>query len=224
VPTHPVAGHSLDVSAVAMAVGWCCPIDIDPRMLAFLVSLHDIGKFSRPFQAKVPEHWPSALGPYRPAPAGPPHDTVGLFLLSGPLAGSFGDLLPSGGRRGWNNTTRTHLWRAITGHHGKPPAAHERLGPDVVCAACVAAARYFVLAMRAALQPPPWERPPRERDVVRLSWRLAGLTTLADWVGSRQEWFPYAAAVADPARYLWNRIPHAAAALCAAGLATSGPS
>ena len=80
--------------------------------------------------------------------------------------------------------------------------------------------------MRAVFHPPRWARPARELDGVRLSWRLAGLTTLADWVGSRQAWFPYvpATAVDDPAVYFWGHaLPRAAAALAAAGLAASTP-
>jgi hypothetical protein len=69
----------MDDCAVAVALGWVCPVDLDPRLLAFLVALHDIGKFSRPFQAKAPEYWPTALGFYRPAPAGPAHDAVGCI-------------------------------------------------------------------------------------------------------------------------------------------------
>jgi hypothetical protein len=29
-----------------------------------LIALHDVGKFSRTFQAKVPELWPASLGPF----------------------------------------------------------------------------------------------------------------------------------------------------------------
>jgi CRISPR-associated endonuclease/helicase Cas3 len=47
--------------------------------------------------------------------------------------------------------------------------------------------------MKTVFQPPTWLRPKTEQEVIRLSWHLAGLTTLADWVGSRQAWFPYAA-------------------------------
>jgi len=80
--------------------------------------------------------------------------------------------------------------------------------------------------MHSVFQPAPWKRPNDETDVARFSWHLAGLTTLADWIGSRQAWFPYmpATAVQDPAAYFWNHaLPRAAAALAAAGLAPSRP-
>jgi CRISPR-associated endonuclease/helicase Cas3 len=41
---HPLPAHSLDVAAVAVLLSGRRRLDIDPRMLGFLVSLHDIGK------------------------------------------------------------------------------------------------------------------------------------------------------------------------------------
>jgi CRISPR-associated endonuclease/helicase Cas3 len=113
---------------------------------------------------------------------------------------------------------------AVAGHHGVPPQLPERLREDVVCARCRDAARQFVDAMLEVFHPPAWAVP--ESDVVRTAWHLAGLTTLADWIGSRQEWFPYAPAtdVAEPAAYFWGlALPRAAAALAAVGLAGSAP-
>jgi CRISPR-associated endonuclease/helicase Cas3 len=69
--THSVAYHSIDVAAVssqllahdqdrlrriATAVGIEGSILID--VLPFLLTLHDIGKYARVFQAKSPENWP----------------------------------------------------------------------------------------------------------------------------------------------------------------------
>ena len=57
--------------------------------------------------------------------------------------------------------------------------------------------------------------------LARLEWALAGLTTLSDWIGSRQTWFPYVGkeAIADPAAYFWGiALPRAAAAIAAAGI------
>ena len=200
-------------------------LGVDPRMVATLVALHDVGKFSRSFQAKAPEFWPSALGIYVPAPPGPAHDVVGAYLLSGPLAADLDALMPGGGNtRGWTTTTRLHIWRALTGHHGRPPAPAGV--PDVVvCNACVNSARQFVADLRSVFNPPVWRRPTTEREVIRLSWRLAGLTTLADWVGSNIAWFPYVEQVGDPGTYFWgNALPRAAAALSAAGLSATRPS
>jgi CRISPR-associated endonuclease/helicase Cas3 len=55
--SHPLLAHCLDVAAVAILLPGGIP-SVDPRMLGFLVSVHDIGKFSHPFQAKEPAAWP----------------------------------------------------------------------------------------------------------------------------------------------------------------------
>ena len=62
---HPLVAHALDVAAVAVLIFQQKSFGIDPRMLGLLVSLHDLGKFSRPFQFKVQRHWPvGMLGAY----------------------------------------------------------------------------------------------------------------------------------------------------------------
>ena len=68
-PYHPAAYHNFDVAAVAEAVlriradgtrriaGYLgVSADELSRLAVFLVALHDIGKFSRSFQAQVAEH------------------------------------------------------------------------------------------------------------------------------------------------------------------------
>ena len=204
------------------------------RLWDSLVALHDIGKFSRPFQAQAREYWPSdALGPFpaaNPPPPGPRHDALGLYLLHDVLSERLDDVLPPGerGRRAWTETNRGHLFRALAGHHGRPPQQPE-VAPasNVLCEGCRSAAHSFVESMQEVFHPSPLKRPVEQHDVSRLGWHLAGLVTLADWLGSRQAWFPYvtAEAVADPASYLWSHaVPRAAAALAASGLSAATPS
>ena len=68
------------------------------RLMAFCAGLHDLGKFSRPFQWKVPELWPDLLGP-RPVerPAGPNHWKMTALHLRphSPLATRFRDYFPN---------------------------------------------------------------------------------------------------------------------------------
>ncbi|MDR3515116.1 MAG: CRISPR-associated helicase Cas3' [Azospirillaceae bacterium] len=216
---HPLSAHSMDVAAVAVLLSRRLP-GLDPRLLGFLVSLHDIGKFSRPFQAKVPAAWPAAvLGPYlaNTVPQGPRHDFAGVQLLSTVLADHLNDLLPPGtrGARGWDYGKRSLLWRALAGHHGRPPAdpVYPGLPDTVVCGGCIAAATRHIAAMRTLFQPPSWTGGVREREVVLLSWALA-------------DWFPYvpASAVDDPGAYFrGHALPRAAAALAEAGLTVAAP-
>jgi len=225
---HPLVAHALDVAAVAVLLA---PPrrEMEAQTIGFLVALHDIGKFSRPFQAMAPAHWPErALGAIGDRiPTGPKHDALGLHLLRRRLAAGLDDALPPNiaDRPAWSDGHRAPLLRALTGHHGRPPQEPDRLLPGIVCDGCRAAAEAFIAAMRQIFRPPALPRMD-DRDVQRLAWRLAGLTTLADWIASREAWFPYAEpeAVRDPAAYLWGHaLPRAAAAIAEAGLAAARP-
>ena len=87
----------------------------------------------------------------------------------------------------------------------------------------VAAAQGFIATMRALFEPDPLPKP--DGKAIRMaSWSLAGLTVLADWIGSRQSWFPYAAPERDARAYLTEVArPRAAAALRLAGIAPARP-
>jgi len=224
---HPLVAHALDVAGVAVLLAQ--PVrDVPAQAVGFLVALHDIGKFSRPFQAMAPEHWPvAALGRFTPAPPGPKHDALGFHLLSRPLAALLDPALPRrvvGGH--WIEGHRAALLRSLTGHHGRPPKDPGHADATIVCPACIAAAEEFAAAMAQIFQPTPLPAIRPDRSLHALAWRLAGLTTLADWIGSREAWFPYvsAEAVRDPAAYFWGHaLPRAAAALAAAGMAAPRP-
>lgn len=230
---HPLAAHSLDVAAVAVNLTSSCPFDLPFNTIAFLVALHDIGKFSRPFQGKAISHWPvDALGRFpaaKPPPLGPRHDAVGLCLLEDPLSNCFDLVLPprAPGRPGWSHSDRRHVFNALAGHHGRPPFVSDfELSSEVVDDRCLLAARSFVADIAELFQPAVFVRPAKTKDVVRFSWHLAGLTTVADWIGSRQSWFPYAAAieVIDLEVY-WHdhALPRAKQAVREAGLAPLRP-
>jgi len=225
---HPNAYHSLDVAAAAEALltaGVTRPPPYWNRgehvlSLVSLIALHDIGKFTRTFQGKVRELWPACLGPYAQPRAGWPHDAAGYALLSGALAERlvplFGEAKPF--------SRWLPILRAIAGHHGRPPveAAHD-IPRDVACATCVAAAGEFIDAMLAALEPPPLPALDREARAT-LAWWLAGLTTLADWIGSSRVWFPPVAADASAdLRSYWREVarPRAEQAVAASGLLPS---
>ena len=113
---------------------------------------------------------------------------------------------------------RLPLLRAVAGHHGRPPQERDTPLPRAVaCPSCIAAAGEFITTAFAVLEPPPLPAlaPPDRR---RLAWFLAGLTVLADWLGSARHWFPPVppAAHANLARY-WHEIALSQARRAAAG-------
>jgi HD domain len=93
--THPIVYHSLDVAAVGteliarnlsmlrrIAAATGVEVGQLKSGLPFLLSLHDIGKYARVFQAKSPENWPvTTLGPYREVAPGNSHVVTGFQML-----------------------------------------------------------------------------------------------------------------------------------------------
>ena len=207
---HPLAYHSLDVAAVGEALltgdrgfGECIsrllrlPREDAEPLTCYLVGLHDIGKFARKFQAKAPRFYPECFGD---DPAGLAarydHGAGGLRLFDvDPQAFK----LPQG--------TRNRIWRplisAVTGHHGAPP---ELRGKDSLITlrgsdfgpAGIEAAHAFIRQAHDLLAPPQVVPALDSLHARRASFAVAGLAVLADWIGSNQEWFPYA----EPAQSL----------------------
>ena len=138
-PMHSVPHHSLDVAASAAVLlsAFRSPVDVPTATLATLVALHDVGKFTRPFQAKVPTLWPPSLGPFSQPPPGF-HDDAGYALLCGALARHVDPLFAEWRRA----SSRYALFRAVTGHHGRPPREFDTpdLGRKVACGVCIGAA------------------------------------------------------------------------------------
>lgn len=184
--THPLLAHLLDVAAVADQL-LRVPLPGVPRStLLFLVALHDIGKVSRSFQALAPEAWPEGLLGPRPAqrPSAPPrHDALALHWFEAEINDLLDELV-------LGQSARRHVWQALAGHHGKPVDLTQTPGRDILCDDCRRVGRALVEQLCQLFQPEPW-RLPREKEARALGWHLAGLVTLADWIGSREAWFPY---------------------------------
>lgn len=199
---HPLAFHCLDVAAVGEALmerhqglrdslhgHLGLPAEAADTLICFLLCLHDIGKFAKRFQAKVPDRYPACFGDDASlVSSGYDHGAGGLRLFIA-CPSSFG--LPGG--------TTSQVWRplvsAVTGHHGAPPES----GGETSLATVkrdfgtkgIEAAYSFIQATRA-LFCLPQDLPTLDRDRTRrTSFALAGLAVLADWIGSNQHWFPY---------------------------------
>ena len=130
---HPAAYHSLDVAACAKVIldrndllrdrlSTILGLDVEHAipLLIGLIALHDVGKFSRPFQAKVSDLWPAELGNIHEVPPEPHHDAAGLFLWRDRLADELLPFMPQG-------LDLFPLARAVYGHHGSPTPEHSPL-------------------------------------------------------------------------------------------------
>jgi CRISPR-associated endonuclease/helicase Cas3 len=120
ISTHSIVYHSLDVAAVGaeliyrdrgrltrIAAATGIEFATLRSALPFLLALHDIGKYSRVFQAKSSANWPTILGPYRQIPPGNSHVITGFQMLvefsdDGAVRDIFDSVLP-----GWRAPTGT---------------------------------------------------------------------------------------------------------------------
>ena len=231
VKCHPVAYHCLDVAAVARELLRIRPAMLErmagrvqarpdelEKLVVFLIALHDIGKFSRGFQALVPQFWPEkALGPFREAPY-ISHWQLGFdMLLARNNIMALAEKLEQRDAYGLNP-----LLMAIAGHHGRPPVKDSDANPDGD-RICMQIAHEFLIDMLSLLSPPPcpWLS---SKSAKPLSYWLAGLTVTADWLGSNREFFRFHAPDRDPVDY-WREtaLPAARKAVGQAGLIPPEP-
>ena len=232
---HPVVCHGLDVAAVVGAMLDARPlalariaavIGIDEsecrRLLIALAALHDIGKFAPAFQSKVPELWPTAvLGTFEPSAITKTHHTDdGFRLWYDKLHTQFEGTLWPGAAYALDA-----IAPAIFGHHGRPVSplaarslsARQVFGDSALAIALSCANDVLGMLGRTPIDGPP----PSETNARLASWLIAGLMTTADWIGSRQRWFPYQAIEGglDLAAYWTRAKENAREAIAREGLA-----
>ena len=231
----PVLHHLLDVAAVAASYLHLQSARLAREaalrgvsaeeylaLVAFLSGLHDLGKFTRNFQAKVESLWPPALGTWPGSNAvGLPHwRATGLMLQLDPFRAPLASLLPN------LQMGEAALLAAIAGHHGRPPpdcdnadAAGEALRKARwLDSACIEAACFAFEELRRLTTVRPVAALSAD-SAPELSWRLAGLITLADWVGSDADYFS-PLPLETPLENYWREAKRTAQrALSAKGLA-----
>lgn len=232
---HLLPYHCLDVAAVGVEVLRRLPalrVLIGGRLglkgdaldgwMAFWLALHDLGKFAESFQGQRADLCRLLLDRASPKPYTLRHDSVGMLFWAGELSGVVVE-------EGWFGPDSEaflhglHWWaRAVTGHHGQPPkegddwAQHFDRTADRAAAIAFAreARRRFlddeVVQGIIALRPKPFLR-----ASVELSWWVAGLAVLADWLGSNTDHFSYrddaGAASSETLDDYWRRAQRQAA-------------
>ncbi|MCF3096524.1 CRISPR-associated helicase Cas3' [Aeromonas australiensis] len=196
---HPLLAHMLDVAAVAEAILELEPasthqhlasqfglsIEEAPRWLATLVGLHDVGKAIPGFQAKWEQGQARAKAQgltfdNAAALRSDRHDWASTTILK--------EWLP--GRTGADVTWCQQVAGAVGAHHGYPltqkemsnglPMREERVWLQ---------ARQVLLDTYWKVLTPSGVITADELALPAINW-LAGLTSIADWIGSNLEWFP----------------------------------
>lgn len=233
----PVAHHLIDVAAAAIVVQRASPTRLrrDAEMLgccveqlvavsAFLCGLHDLGKFSKSFQQQSPRHWPEeALGPLAEAPR-TPHWRLTLALLAEPLAQDLAVATPD-----LLSSERIAIAAALAGHHGAPPDSSPDQDAGLSADKCrryvgqpaIDAAQDAMKSLWRLLGQPKIAGGPSKHWVERFGWRLAGLTTLSDWIGSDATYFSFEDPTLDADAYWPLACAAAERAVAEKGLAAA---
>ncbi|MFM9435417.1 CRISPR-associated endonuclease/helicase Cas3 [Janthinobacterium sp. CG_23.3] len=235
---HLLPFHSLDVAAVGVAylrqsgslLRSCCQFlhcteDVFLSWAAFFLALHDLGKFSEAFQSQRPDLI-QHLQNRAPNPAKQydvRHDSLGYWLWKDDLARLVSPNI--GLDCSHDGKAAVVCWmRAVTGHHGMPPISNGSAERFFLRGDKQAAAEY-TMAMAQLLLSDEAKNIATGLDGKAflqaseiLSWWFAGVTVLADWLGSNTTYFPYHDAPQELAQYWPQALGKAADALSAAGV------
>ncbi len=184
-PGISVLGHCIHVGCVTEAIIAGLPQAVramlpgeNGQSAALLAALHDVGKITIGFQAKCPAWLAAAVFPQCPSGEMVQSVTDHAFVSQ-----AFLQKLPSAAAWG--------RWAVAVGsHHGRPKGKTVRLNHGNHLEALTAWAEGHRLQLLADLQtafgPLPTTQP--NSNLADL-WLLAGLITVADWIGSNETWF-----------------------------------
>ena len=238
---HLLVYHSLDVAAVGRFLPSAYPhlftelsrqigleLSLLKNVFTHLLLMHDMGKFSSAFQALNPVLFRRLFGTDKKVRSyDERHDTLGLLLWRENLHRQIEEYSPE-----LASIVKQFACSAF-GHHGLPPKEAANGGgrpfrlQNFFDAKDLEAARQFLTDGFACLSEltslPKLDK--QARKAYRLaSWRVAGLCTLADWIGSNRDFFPYRCDPMPPADY-WSRIalPAAQCAIAATDLRLARP-
>ncbi|MCZ7575409.1 MAG: CRISPR-associated helicase Cas3' [Ardenticatenaceae bacterium] len=229
--THPLLCHLIDVGQVVLAlwnlvltesfraqIAAALGLDVESagRLLALWAALHDLGKACPGFQMKYKsaETYLSAAGlPFPKVFVHEPcyHATVSARVLDALLTDLIELPLPKAKK----------IARAIGGHHGAWPVPKEVQDVNQAQVGGLEwdqARRDLVNQMAMIFRPPPVKQlgqPTTEENMLLVL--LSGLTSVADWIGSMEEFFPFASVHVDPVQYAERAAAQASRALQALG-------
>ncbi|MGR8998552.1 MAG: CRISPR-associated endonuclease Cas3'', partial [Gammaproteobacteria bacterium] len=209
---HLLPYHCLDVAAV----GWqllspdkpLCnqlakQLQVKPEWLrtlfVFCLTLHDLGKFARAFQG-LKQGLSADLVKANPRMSySERHDSLGFCLWQDTLKTRLLEQLPVSEYTdtvynvGWTDHLQPWL-EIVTGHHGMPPKTNLRtqnffeVEDEQAAMAFVQDASTFFLA---DFDFQPLLDKALKQRLKPVSWQLAGVAVLADWLGSNQDYFNY---------------------------------
>jgi CRISPR-associated endonuclease/helicase Cas3 len=192
---HLLPYHGLDVAAV----GWvlmhpdsvlcqrlATDLGVKPewlqRWFAYCLMLHGIGKFARAFQNLVPDLSPDLVSSNKRCVYWLRHDSLGYLLWKTRCAAKMKA-----------HASDMALWmEVVCGHHGYPPARNPTNLKKHFMDEDITAVTDYIREVDAWWCPDSAPLAMLDQATLRMvSWQLAGVAVLADWLGSNQTIFTY---------------------------------
>ena len=204
---HLLPYHCLDVAAVGWH--WLAPEKIATKQLAtqlqvepewlrtwfvFCLALHDLGKFARAFQGLRTDLSDNLVKLNPRMTYAERHDSLGFALWQDVLEAKLAQCYTANRNEGaW--IAKIEPWlEIVTGHHGMPPKRSVGVRSFFEAEDEQAAFAYLQDLVDWLLQDFDFH-PLLDKNLYKrlkpLSWQLAGIAVLADWLGSNQEHFSY---------------------------------
>jgi len=199
---HLLPYHCLDVAAMgwilldphkSLSVRLSAQLEVEPCWIrdffVFCLALHDIGKFSRAFQGLKTESSPELVKANPRMQYTERHDTLSFWLWRESLSAQLQK--QASGSSEWLNKIESWL-EIVTGHHGMPPKKSGSRISNFFEKEDEEAACHFVWSVYS-LYLSGFEHPTLcdnglKKRLKTVSWQLAGIAVLADWMCSPQAW------------------------------------
>jgi len=231
---HLLPYHCLDVAAVGFHIlhpttrrnqDISRSTGISPELVQYLfvviLLLHDLGKFSTAFQGLIEALFLKLFKDKQKKEYSERHDTLGFILWREVIKNEIVDQNPKLAKM------LETIIKAGCGHHGIPPNESAQGGNAIlrcdrffdqsdIAAASAYVQECFSLLPAASAMP---DLEKEQKQVFKYaSWQFAGLSILADWVGSNVDFFSYNLERIQLTEY-WNKIalPHARKAVSSIG-------
>ena len=176
---------------------------------AYFLAWHDIGKFANGFQQLFQHNNPKLVAPDPSKGYFSRHDSLGHWLWKEYLIEKSEIQLEQ-----YNNNIKDiyDIWLLImTGHHGKPPIleakgklsfnAHDKQASlDYI----KAINQLFIADAKLMCYPTNFFDKTFRKNLTKLSWLLAAITVISDWLGSNEQFFPFCSKSMELSEYWAN--------------------
>lgn len=176
---------------------------------AYFLAWHDIGKFANGFQQLFKHNNPHLVAPDPAKSYLTRHDSLGHWLWKNYLMQESEIQLE---HYNYNIDQIYNIWLLImTGHHGKPPIldakgnlAFNSQDKQASLDYIKAINKLFIVDNRLASYHTSFFDKKFRKILSKLSWLIAAITVISDWLGSNEEFFPFCSKSMELSEYWVN--------------------